>query len=219
MKKQTFLRSMIAIIAICFIATTGCKKDELEEIQQKRIDEVIPQKYIDTLKQLGITINEGTTPPNMEGIYQISSAKLEASNISTDIIGTVYTAMKFKLFSQNNTDFSIQLYGKNFIGLIDTSIVTAVSGNGNNFTVYGKIKANNGLNYAIFGLIISGTKEGADLKDVKFSLINIDNSNGGGFFIPEGKARLFYDADFISESISVFRLGVADDKRKTAGQR
>lgn len=221
MKKQTFLRNMISIIVIGFaVAATSCKKDDAEKIQKERIDQVIPQQYIDTLKHLGITINEGTTPPNVEGIYLIQPATLKASNISTDVIGTVFSAMKVKFFSQNTSNFDIQLYGKNFLGANDTSLITAISGSGNNFTVYGKVKAYNGVNSAVFAIILSGTKEGDDLKNVVFGLINIDNSNGGASFILQGKARLFYDADLTSDGITVFRHAETTPvKQKTAGEQ
>jgi len=222
MKKQTIFRSIVAIIVISFaIATSSCKKENDQEKLQQKIDQVIPQAYIDTLKHLGITINDGTTPPDVQGIYEIQPATLKASNISADVIGTVFSVMKVKLFSQSNSDFSIQLYGKNFLGANDTSLVTAISGSGNNFTVYGKVKAFNGSNSAVFALIISGTKETDGLKNVVFGLINIDNSNGNGSFIQEGKARLFYDSDLTSNNISTFRLASATlaTKQKSAGER
>jgi len=107
-----------------------------------------------------------------------------------------------KFFNQHNDDFGISLIGEHVLTLRDTSIVTAISGSGNNFTIYGKVKSTYGSYSAIFATIISGVKEGNNIKDYTIGLINIDNSKGGtGIFVPEGKARVAYDSDLITESI------------------
>ncbi|MFN8282787.1 MAG: hypothetical protein U0U67_06200 [Chitinophagales bacterium] len=218
MKKQNNIRNYALLIVIGFAASmSACKKEDAKKVQQQRIDQVISQQYIDTLKHLGITINDGTAPPNVEGIYQIAPAVIKASNIAAAEVGTSYGAMKIKLFSQSSSDFSIQLYGKNFLGINDTSVITAISGSGNNFTIYGKVKAYNigGTNSAIFALIISAQKEGTSFKNLEFGLINIDNTNGGGFFIQQGKARLFYDSDLTSEAVTVFKQAAQNTTIKT----
>nr|WP_067059717.1 hypothetical protein [Mucilaginibacter sp. L294] len=184
---------------------SGCKKDgpSNETILKNRISDVIPQKYLDTLKKLQFPINDGTNPPNMEGAYFANHLILKASNLPSDVIGNQFHDAKFKLFDQSIKDFGISLIGEHFLTLNDTSIVTAISGSGNNFTVYGKVKSTTGTKSAIFAIIISGTKDGNNIKNYTEGLINIDNSNGGtGVFLPEGKARIVYDSDLVSERIN-----------------
>lgn len=202
MKKLSFLTILLAL----FISS--CKKDKLskEEIQSKKIADIIPAKYLDTLKHLGITIHEGTTPPNIEGIYEFKPVKSKASNISSDVIGSFFANAKVKFFSQSNEDFGIQLIAKNLLNFNDTSIITAVSGSGDNFTVYGRVKSSAGNDNAIFAIILTGEKNGTSLKNVEWGLINVDNTNGGISFILEGQARLMYDIDFESLAISSLRL-------------
>jgi hypothetical protein len=184
----------------------SCKKDDAakgptdEDIQQKKIEDVIPQKYLDTLKVLGFNINAGVTPPNIEGSYDIKPYILDTSNISNDYPRNHRFADGIlHLSAQSTKDFSIQLVGENFITIADTSVVTAISGSGNNFTVYGKVKSVNGSRSAIIAMIMTGTKDGNNIRNFRIGIINIDNSNGAGVFIPEGKGRIGHDADFISE--------------------
>jgi hypothetical protein len=77
---------------------------------------------------------------------------------------------------------------------------------GNKFTVYGKVKANaTDIAFAYFGLILSGEIEnGVTIKNLESGIINIDNSNGGGYFIKEGEARLAVESDNISEILDSF---------------
>ncbi len=208
MKNQNqIFKTVLLTLLTCSVIATACKKESATQKQQQQINQVLPQKYIDTLKNLGITIYDGTTPPTVNGIYIISPFKLKATTLSSDFpIGTTFLDAKLKLENQNNTDFSINILGKNFLANNDTSIISAISGSGNNFTVYGKVKATNGTSYAYFALVMSGTMSGTAIQNFEVGLINIDNSHGNGLFMPEGAARLIYDADFTSVTTTVFRI-------------
>ncbi len=200
--------STIALLFISVCIIFSCKKDEekedLEQIQQAKIVDIIPAKYIDSLNLLGMKVHEGTTPPNVTGIFRLTPMSLISSNISTDVIGTTYAETKLHLFSQDNSSFDIKMYGKNFVSYNDTSIVTVVSGNGNKFSVYGKVKATIDGNSAIFGIILSGEFAGGTITKAEYGIINIDNSNGGTSFIKEGKARVVRETDQISEILDSF---------------
>ncbi len=208
MKNQNqIFKTFLVMVVACSLIATACKKESATQKQQQQINQVLPQKYIDTLKNLGITIYDGTTPPTVNGIYVISPFKLKATTLSSDFpIGTTFLDAKLKLENQNNTDFSINILGKNLLASNDTSIISAISGSGNNFTVYGKVKATNGTSYAYFALVMSGTMGSSAIQNFEMGLINIDNSHGEGVFMPEGAARLIYDADFTSVTTTVFRI-------------
>jgi hypothetical protein len=209
MKKNVILLLLISVVIY------SCKKNEvseptIEEILNKKINEIIPQKYLDTLKRLGLVVNTGTTPPNVEGIYVVAPHKMANSNIPNDYYWNHdFSDAKVKFTDQSIKDFGIKLFAKNYLAANDTSIVTAISGNGNDFTVYGKVKAvaANNLDYIIVGVIISGTKDGTAIKKLKTGLINIDASKdfSNGTFILEGQGRIAYDSDNISESSLYFR--------------
>ncbi len=204
------MRKLLSILLVAVIAITSCKKDktkDAEEVLQRKISDIIPQKYIDTLTKLGFVINEGITPPDVTGIYDLRPLTLIKSNINSDVAGMMFANAKLKFYEQNSKSFDINLLGKMFLNTKDSSLQTAISGSGNSFTVYGKVKSESGGNHAIFAILITGSKDAASgaLKNVVYGLINIDNTNGGFAFIEEGQARVIKDSDGHSELIDIFR--------------
>lgn len=201
---------LAATIASSFFLIS-CDKEgneiEDEKIQTERIEDIIPQQYLDSLAKLDFKINKGIKPPTINGKFSIKPHKLSKSNIPNDPIGHVFSDAVVSLFGQNDKDFSIKLLGENFINLRDTSISTAISGSGNDFTIYGKVKSNRGEAYGISALLISGSLEGDHLKNVQTGIIMVDASHGDALMIKEGQARVAFDSDFISE-----RMGEVESK-------
>lgn len=215
------MKRTLAISFLISVVLFSCSKDDKakgpsnEEILTKKIADIIPQKYLDTLKILGLDVHQGVTPPNVEGTYHIAPNKLDTSNVPNDVPGTYFSNATVTFSAQSSTDFSIHLIGKNFLSDADTSIATAISGSGNDFTVYGKVKSVRNNHSAIFALIFTGTKEGANLKNVRVGIINVDNSQGGtGIFINEGLGRIAFDEDHVSEKVAE---KAGSGERKAAG--
>ncbi|MBX2967008.1 MAG: hypothetical protein KF845_12755 [Cyclobacteriaceae bacterium] len=201
------MKKALLLLLLASVFIWSCDKELSEEeikkeMLTKKIQDIIPQQYQDTLKKYGLVINEGIKPPNVEGVYSAKPLLLEKSNRPGDAPGMSFLAAKVQFSEQNNDDFSIKLEGRNFLNTIDKSIKTAVSGDGSLFTVYGTVKSESGSNHAIFAILMSGEMDGSNIKNLKYGLINVDNSNGGAVFIKEGEARIIYDSDKVSEQIS-----------------
>src|SRR5215217_866670 len=202
------MKNLITALCILAIFVVSCsKKKELaeeiskQEILNNKIKDIIPVQYLDSLKKLGMEVNSNFTPPNIEGTYAIAPMVLKNTSVPNDNkIGTRYLDGKVQ-FNSQKSDFSINLLGQHLVRNRDTSIVTAIAGSGNDFTIYGKVRSTIGTNSAIFAIIISGVKDGAAIKNYKMGIINIDDSNGGGNFVIQGRARVAEDQDGISESI------------------
>ncbi|WP_090987704.1 hypothetical protein [Pedobacter suwonensis] len=195
-----------ALIVGLVLQLTACSKNNNinpsdEEILSKKIEDIIPQKYVDSLTKLGFTINKGTTPPNIDGAYLFKPFTIKSSNIPNDPYqpGYVLNDGVIKLYEQSTTDFSIKMLGKNFIGAADTSVVTAISGGGNKFTVYGKVKAYRNGGYSFYAFLMSGEKDGNNIKNGIAGIINIDDSHAGFGTIAEGQGRVAFDGDYTSE--------------------
>lgn len=200
---------LLILLAVSFVA---CKKDNKKivddivklDIQKKQIQNIIPDQYLDSLKKLGLTINTGINPVNLEGFYAVNPLILKATNIANDVaIGYRFTDAKLKLFNQDE-NFGIRLIGKGFLATADTSIVTAISGTGKDFTVYGKVRSQRNGKQADFAIIISGTMEGNFIKDFKYGLICISNKNiqTNNDFIKEGQARFIVESDQSADRIA-----------------
>lgn len=206
---KTRIIYMLIISIGLFIS--ACKKDNAlvdeinkTEIQKKQIQQIIPDKYLDSLKKLGLTVNTGITPANVEGSYAINPLLLEATNIPNDFkIGYRFNDARLNL-SKQDADFNIYLLGKNFLAERDTSIVTAISGSGNDITVYGKVKSNKAGKVAEFAIILTAKLENKTFKNFKYGLICISNKNAttDNTFIKEGQGRVVYESDGLSTSIT-----------------
>lgn len=193
------------------LSVWACKKDEQSDIVEaikkeeltRKIAEIIPQQYQDTIAKLGITLSHDVTPPNLEGAFAFRPMQLIKSNRPTDPAGMFFKDVQIKFFSQDKEN-NIKLISKFLLNDADTSIITAISGSGKDFTIYGKVKSVSGTNSAIFGVILAGQKDGNVIRNLRLGLVNIDNSNGGTRFIKQGEARAILDTDMISESIPMF---------------
>lgn len=211
------MKTFKQLLALTILATIllGCKKNEKDELvneanQQeilvKKIADIIPKEYQDTLTNLGIVINQGIDPPKLDGAFILKTLRLIKSNRKGDVPDMNFADIDIKFFGQdknNNINFVARASGKSGT-TADTSIVTAISGSGKQFTVYGKTKSVSGSNVAIFGVIFSGEVDGNVLRNVRRGIINIDNSKGGTLFIKQGEGRVTRDDDMISESIPTF---------------
>lgn len=212
MKNQvlTLSKTMTVMFFIFALTGIGCKKDEVnelatQEIFQKKIADIIPKQYQDSLVKMGIVINQEITPPKLDGAFVLKVLKLVKSNRPTDVPDMVFANIDIKFFGQD-ADNNIKFIGRS-TGTrtsADTSIVTAISGSGKRFTVYGKTKSVINSNSAIFGVIFSGEIDGNVLRNVRRGIINIDNSKGGTAFIKQGEGRVTRDDDLVSESIPMF---------------
>ncbi|GAB3920792.1 hypothetical protein [Mucilaginibacter myungsuensis] len=204
------LRWTLATVMVVIVAFASCKKDTQNEavdaiVKQeelkKKIADIIPKQYQDTLAKLGLVLNTETAPPALEGSFAFKPLRLLKSNRPQDSPNLSFADASVRFFAQDK-DNNIKIIGNNLLNTADTSIVTAISGTGNSFTVYGKVKSVAGTNSAIFGIIISGEKNGATLSNIRYGIINIDNSNGGTRFIKQGDARAVFDTDFVSQAIT-----------------
>lgn len=212
MKNQvlTLSKTMTVMFFIFALTGIGCKKDEVnelatQEIFQKKIADIIPKQYQDSLVKMGIVINQEITPPKLDGAFVLKVLKLVKSNRPTDVPDMVFANIDIKFFGQD-ADNNIKFIGRSTgtRASADTSIVTAISGSGKQFTVYGKTKSVINSNSAIFGVIFSGEIDGNVLRNVRRGIINIDNSKGGTAFIKQGEGRVTRDDDLVSESIPMF---------------
>lgn len=203
---------LITALFLSSVLVFSCKKNETDkvseaqQIQQRKISDIIPQKFLDTLTSLGFIINDGVKPPVINGQFKFSPNILKKSNIPTDKPGNKYLDPSVKFYDQNNSTFDIRLIGRNLLVDNDTSISTAISGEGDRFTVYGKVRSTSGNNTAVFAIVFSGTMTDGVVKNMTYGAINIDNSKGGNSYIPEGKCRIFYEGDYNSEILSTWRI-------------
>ncbi len=194
------------LLFVLILTMLACKKDKQEkpeELQKKQITEVISQAHLGILKGLGMVVYEGVNPPDLAGFYECNSLKLLNSNITTDIIGASLNREKIGFSEFKGNDFSVLLRIRSQFSNFITLGKAVVSGSGNHFTVYLSTGAEHDKYSVKLALLISATKEGQTLKNLKYAYINVgDINNADGVLIGEGKGRVMYESDLESERVA-----------------
>ncbi|RYG38614.1 MAG: hypothetical protein EOO01_29585, partial [Chitinophagaceae bacterium] len=88
--------------------TTG-NDFEFEPAFSKEILNIIPQKIIDSLRLQGMVINEGTTPPKIEGSYFADKANCFFDSSNFPRLGIWRANYTYTLYNQNNTDLTLSI--------------------------------------------------------------------------------------------------------------
>lgn len=191
------------IFMILLACSDGQDMDNPQPVDelQKRIAQVVSEQNQGILKDLGIVPGTGTNPPNIVGTFRISPKTLGASTHQTGpAVGHVFPDAGIRFLDQVSENIKVQAV--NFIGDEFTSQNAIITGSGNNFTVYTKGTAVKGANSAVFDVIITGVKDGNNIRNLKAAYTNVNNNSGGSQFIPQGSAELIYDSGTNSEAIS-----------------
>ena len=171
--------------------------------QKHKIEEIIPETYLEVLEDLEFPIYDGENPPIINGTYDISPLILKATNKTSDFpIGHRFADAVLRFYNQNNETFEIQVKEK-YDTQETSSIQTAItSGDGSNFTVYGTVKAveiDNPSVYIVTASVYSGTlNSDGSIKDFAMSFICVDKNDPEGKYINKGDARVVIDGDYHS---------------------
>ncbi len=171
--------------------------------QKHKIEEIIPETYLEVLGDLEFPIYDGENPPIINGTYDISPLILKATNKTSDFpIGHRFADAVLRFYNQNNETFEIQVKEK-YDTQETSSIQTAItSGDGSNFTVYGTVKAveiDNPSVYIVTASVYSGTlNSDGSIKDFAMSFICVDKNDPEGKYINKGDARVVIDGDYHS---------------------
>jgi hypothetical protein len=206
MKKITQL--IFTITIALGLITSGCKKDETNDLIEanglsRDINDFISEDIFDILDSLGMPINTGGNPANIEGTYLISPMVLIESNRTFDDIGKTYADKTFTFFDQNNDNLTLTT-ALTQGGGVGEGLGSFIVGNGNNFSVFVRIKKLNQEHNdsTLTTQIFSGTITSDGITDLYNALVMLDDyGDPNDRYIAIGDARVFYDEDGFSERI------------------
>ena len=140
MKNLTFKNSLL-LFFIVSLFLSACKKENIttpKETFPTPINSFITQGMIDSLRLAGLTINPGTKPPIVNGIYFMQPDSCTFDNSPFNSAGTLYSDYKFKFTNQDNTAFTVTVAQKSIPAgvLSSTPVYSYISGSGNNFSIF-----------------------------------------------------------------------------------
>lgn len=196
---------MFVINRIVFFAAFGiffsviflqsCKKDDYKHGLSVDIQNIVPDTLFQKIIDLGMPINTGFAPPNIENIFQASPFVQDTSNIPNDPSGFLFTDFNVEFFNQDSSKLTIGVsfvngpeVGKNLDGFI--------SGDGTNFSVFLKQITSSGDKQAELVQIISGTRTNTGIKNFHYAVFMLNNfGNANKYWIENGQGRIIYDSD------------------------
>ena len=205
---QSILMLMAAIM-MAFATLTSCDEDDENEDDNeisngvdkdgltKEIRNIVSDDFLKQLKDLGIEINGGNNPSNIEGSYLVSPDVLVKSNFDYQIKpGDIVADREFTFYEQNNTNLTIMVDATD-IGSYETGLGSFIVGSGNKFTIFYKSEGTfNGLPFSSIN-VISGEITTSGIKNWHNALIS--TTSGNPYSLQYGQGCLYKDGDGLAE--------------------
>lgn len=165
------------------------------------IENFYTPELLETLDELGFTINTGTTPPNIEGSYLANPLTLVSSNIPNDNIGTTYSDLLMTFTNQNNTSLTLDYEGMNN-GSSRESIQSYVTGSDDSFSIFLKIEYTEQGHTSLFANAFSGILSAEGILDYQYALIMLDDrGDPNGNLIENNSGRLIVDGNGLCDIV------------------
>ncbi|WP_157585532.1 hypothetical protein [Runella zeae] len=222
---KTIFTSVLAmfLLAINTLWLNGCKKkdDPAPGLSQK-IQNIVSQAALSDMKEKGMIINEGNTPPIVEGAFQVNPTVLLAPYGPNDSYkkGKVVRDFRIRLTNQKNGDVFYEEKEDNMTGS-QSGTASFLSGNGNKFTLFSETTGvSSGISIKQL-VVISGEISGTGIKNFQY-VFTITQKNGDETntkLIPINQARVFEDGNGLAEKVANYRLSAEIVQKNSANQR
>ncbi|MDO5969207.1 hypothetical protein Q4Q35_05245 [Flavivirga aquimarina] len=195
---------IFTLLALTILFNCSKSDDNQDDVFEGSIEDIIAfynEDLIDALEDLGFDINTGNAPPNLEGTFLFSPLILEASTVSGDIPGHLFSDYLATFSNQNNETLTIDYIGNHVnFSQKDEGNGAFISGSNNEFSMF--LKTSSQINDSVLAsatIAISGKVTEDGLEDMQMAIMMLDNKgNPDGVYIPDNTGRLLYDSDFIS---------------------
>lgn len=206
-KSTSFLRfaNLAMVVMVVMAISSSCQKDDDPEVEGgEKFTDMISAENLAILKKNGMVFYEGTTPPAINGIYELDPWRLDfivsKDPDETQTVGNISKGFRLQISEQTSDKSSIDII---FLYDYSRSFPThpqSISGSGNNFTIYYKdmIWVGKGAIYNFpFSVFISGTVDGKNIKNIKMAEVGLklDKPYPNYNYSVEGKITIYSDSD------------------------
>lgn len=215
MKTPAYCWITVALLSLL----TACVPDSTSEIPEEfqgtiqDVENLYSKETVNAIKDLGLVIHEGSSPPNIEGIWFASESSLVASNRAGDFEQSfIFADLHFSISNQDNDALELDFAAVELNGGF-TSQESFISGTGNNFTVYLKLVVQDADSSVrpIFAYTFSGTLQGNTIVGLSWTLLMLDDGGDPeGVFIENNEGRRFVDSDGVSKRMCDYGSGNFD---------
>ena len=201
------MKAINLVLCLSILVMTGCRKDNGKPEDQdpgsnKQLTDIVPQAYLDDVKKMGFPIYTGTNPPDISNDYRLAPWRYDARKAiesTSDVTLGSTNENGFVVSFSNQTATAITvLYEGYYAGFEKRK--PFIMGSGNNFTVCRYVGmdacgANFRYNYM---QLLSGTKEGNVLRNVKMATICLGTDNPAATCEMAGEISIHSDTDGVS---------------------
>jgi|SRR5690554_19569 len=200
------MKKYYLLILVASFLFVGCSKDDDGGSNTQfdgsisAISDFLGTDTFEIMVGLGMTINSGDNPPNIEGTYLSSPNILENSNIETDYPGRVFLDYQSEFTNQKGLliDFSgLHLPGGS---QVDVGNGAFISGEGNLFSVFLITETEIQGDKADTVIVYSGEISPDGIYSYQRGFF-MKNNYGSEVFIDNGKGRILNDEDGLAERI------------------
>lgn len=212
LKALASVYTSILILCACGGGSSGNSGDPIADRQfdgtVSSVETIYTPEQLDAIQQLGLTLNLGDSPPNIEGNYFFSPVILQASSVPNEPtdIGSEINDASFSVTNQNTTTLTADLFLQELLGPDqgDTrGTGSFISGSGSLFTIYFVTETDYGDGaLADTSVTISGAISELGIENIQLAAFVLDD-RGDDTFFPSNTGRLLIDGDGLAVRQSV----------------
>jgi hypothetical protein len=204
------LKHVAIVVAFISIGFSSCKKNKVDVPVSANlaaeIKNFVSPQTLDSLRSLGAVINEGTTPPTLDGIFNFTPVKCIKDNSDFNRLGQIFNDQRYKFSNLNPVTKSISVLTKDLkLNEVLTSTEAFIAGSGNKFSVFINGKGpQSGINTKVL-TIISGELNGGNIDNLTYTFyMDEKDTDPDRKLIKIKTGRVFEDADKLSTRTDTF---------------
>ncbi len=201
--KKTLETNFTLLFLIVTFLSSSCQKEEAAPNKNNAFSQdilnIVSLKTIDSLRQFGMVIYEGKTPPKLEGSYYLNQYYCSFDNSNRNKTGQKFSDYTYKFYNQNNASLTISIDYQTPDNLdVAKGLGSFLSGDGKNFTAFLNVSSvSEGIpNKSL--TIISGTVSDAGIINWQNCYKLVQKDDPLQKMIALGSTRIFYEKDFLA---------------------
>ncbi len=208
--KTIHISALASLFLSSVLFLNSCKKnDDVDPTKglSAKIQTIVSQQDIDGLRSRGMIVNEGSQPPNIEGIFISSPHTLVSPYGTADSYkpGDTFSNLIIRFSEQSGSDQSAKVEIKTS-GSTATGTGGFLSGNGNKFTFFAELDFVSGSVTGKQVRMFSGEITANGIKDFYTTIYFKSKNDPNNTQLPVGASRIIKDSDGLASKRSAFRM-------------
>lgn len=196
------MHTVAVLLPLLFVACSISQEPPVVALSPE-VRQLVPDPILKTIEVLGVPVNTGEDPPYLEGTYLVTPFSLFSSSIRGECPGQIYSTYVVTFYEVSD---DLQKFRINYSNGPESGfgVESAITGSGQDFTVFARIKSQYNGYKADLLHIVSGSVTDDGIRNLCFSSIIINNyGNPGQIWLDNGHGRAFIDSDGFSPMITI----------------